>query len=214
MFNSKDKKVRELEDRVRKLDEEFEKIKSLPTQGPIEGDADLESYLSEYNIVATNEAKLRKKDINSAIKEVVETMTKELDTKLSSVNKLVEDRKEERYTAHVNAIRKAHPDWEKTFTKADVDMWIEGMPPAFQESYKFVADNGTTEDVIRLFKQFKEETGLVTKKPKQTKVVDKTKQEELKEMETIKTKHGPISGKSGPDSGDYDGAWSEAIRTV
>ena len=215
MYNSKDRKVRELEEQIQKLSEDFNNLTAEPTKsGPIEEDPELNAYLSEYSVVAENEAKLRKRDIEDSIKRSMETITKELDAKLSIVNKLAEDRNEEIYNRHVKEIEEAHPDWNKTFTKTDIDLWIDEMPPVFQESYRFVANNGTTADVIKLFGQYKKEKGLVSEKSGQEKVVNRAKQKELRDMETIKTKRGPVSGKTDLGRTDFDGAWNEAVRTV
>ena len=67
--------------------------------------------------------------------------------------------------SHFSAIYKAHPDADSIAESKELADWIDSQPSFARAGYQAVLQNGTTEQVIEFFSQFKQATGKATQQP-------------------------------------------------
>ena len=67
--------------------------------------------------------------------------------------------------SHFSAIYKAHPDADSIAESKELTDWVNAQPSFARAGYQAVLQNGTTEQVIEFFDQFKQATGKATQQP-------------------------------------------------
>ena len=67
--------------------------------------------------------------------------------------------------SHMSAIYAAHPDADSIAESKELADWIDSQPSFARAGYQAVLQNGTTEQVIEFFDQFKQATGKATQQP-------------------------------------------------
>lgn len=78
---------------------------------------------------------------------------------------LKEQQEAEAVNSHFSAIYKAHPDADSIAESKELADWIDSQPSFARAGYQAVLQNGTTEQVIEFFDQFKQATGKATQQP-------------------------------------------------
>ncbi len=96
---------------------------------------------------------------------------------------------------HYNAIYAAHPDADSLAESKELAAWIASQPSFAQEGYKAVLDKGTTDQVIELFDQFKQATGLAqASAPSQDEIQARAKSVIAKAAPTVPTSLSDFPG--------------------
>lgn len=78
---------------------------------------------------------------------------------------LKEQQETQAVNSHFSAIYKAHPDADSIAESKELADWINAQPSFARAGYQAVLQNGTTEQVIEFFDQFKQATGKATQQP-------------------------------------------------
>lgn len=78
---------------------------------------------------------------------------------------LKEQQETQAVNSHFSSIYKAHPDADSIAESKELADWINAQPSFARAGYQAVLQNGTTEQVIEFFSQFKQATGKATQQP-------------------------------------------------
>ena len=78
---------------------------------------------------------------------------------------LKEQQETQAVNSHFSAIYKAHPDADSIAESKELADWVNAQPSFARAGYQAVLQNGTTEQVIEFFDQFKQATGKATQQP-------------------------------------------------
>lgn len=78
---------------------------------------------------------------------------------------LKEQQETQAVNSHFSAIYKAHPDADSIAESKELADWVNAQPSFARAGYQAVLQNGTTEQVIEFFNQFKQATGKATQQP-------------------------------------------------
>lgn len=61
---------------------------------------------------------------------------------------------------HEMAIKSAHPDIQSILSSGDLDVWINSLPPVMKAGAQHVYQYGSTDDVISLLDEYKQQRGI------------------------------------------------------
>jgi hypothetical protein len=128
------------------------KEKEKEAAAPDAEDPELKQYLAEYDYIASNEAKLRKRDIEQASKVIVDSIIDFIKPYINVTESTAQDR-------HYTAIKTAHPDFETYRDSGEIEQWILTRPAFEQKAMKEVYNAGSTQDIIDLISTFREAKG-------------------------------------------------------
>lgn len=125
-----------------------------------------------------------------------------------SLAPLLQSQQQQILEEHYKRVKEAHPDFERYLESGELEAWIKEQPSRKQKYLLEVYNEGSTEEVIDLFNEFKGSMGY--SKPTQ-KTADSSK---LWDMEEPKSRTRPISATTKPSAraDDYETAFEEAIK--
>ncbi len=123
-------------------------------QTPDEVDSDLEKLRVEYPEIAEPMIKMMQKQ-NAENK----VLRDRLDIVDEREIKRETDAETTKQNTHLDAIKKAHPDFHEISQEPLLDEWIEGLPAMERVGAKAIKSGGSTPDVISLLTTFKEANG-------------------------------------------------------
>ena len=222
MFESEANKRMALEEENKKLKEPKPDVKTEPKPEPLnEDDPELKKYLDDYEVVAKNEAKLRKKELDVIKKEIIESIKTEFGATQEQVQKFLNDKDENEQIEHAASILEAHEDYGVDFDRPEIEAWINTLSGIKHREYKATLTDGNSQEVIDLITAYKEANNIPVKKlePKPDNTPQKTeeeikaeeeKQKKLESMEAVNPKKRPVGGGGSKKAEDYDGAFDEA----
>jgi hypothetical protein len=216
MFNSEAEKRQALEEEVKKLKEpKPEEKKPEPKPEEDKPDPELDEYLKEYDTIAKNESKLRKKELAALKTEIKKEMAEELGVPFRKIEELLNTRDEEAELTHVASILDAHEDYGIAFDRPQVEEWISKLSPLKKREYGAILGEGSTEEVVELLTEYKKANNISLKKEEESDTTnqeeDEEKEKKLKSMEAVKHKKTPV-GDTANKKEDYEGAFDEAAK--
>jgi hypothetical protein len=201
--------------------------------------AELEAYEKDFDVVSKMEGKKRQVELAKLRKEFTEMVQgwkdellgtvnevkSTLDTKIAPALQYAEDSNLE---AHLNVIRtgykledgtviSGHPDFETYRDDGSLLKWIESKPKYLQPAMKKVYQEGTAEEVIDLYSDFKKENNIVSQ-PEIDKPADNVtqisdaKRSKKQALTTVTTRRGAVNTAAASGSDDFEGAFEEAVR--
>lgn len=201
------KRADEAEEKLKQATEKQDKADSLPD------DEEEDSALSEF----IDEFPTLEKPIKALIKKVAGSMVKAELEKVESRVKQVEDTQvESSAKSHIERITEAHPDWKDIFDSGKLTTWIEAQPKILQRTLNDIVENGSTEDIIEMFDQYKGSNNAPADQntPSSTST-GRSKSERAAAMQAVPAKTGgPPKPKKTPSKDDFDAAWNEAISKL
>ena len=190
----------------------------------------LEKFKKEFPGEAVAiEARLKAvgKDVDARIFKAMQTMLDHVEQRVAPVEATAT---ETAIQAHVTALHKAHSDYDAVSTK--VPDWIKTLPSYAQAGATAVYEQGTTEEVIALVADYKKANGVVAD-PAKAEAEAKAKAEteakakadaEAKargakpsgadDLTPVSSRRTTVLPKGSPDANDFDGAFSEAVKTL
>jgi len=220
-------RVKEFEDKLKAIDEAGKGEPKSDVVTEEQEDPQLQEYLKDYAYVSANEAKLRQKELKVLKKEILEEISKAYDIPIKSVEKLIEERTEDKSVEHVGRIIEAHEDYGKDFTDKDVKGWVDTLSSTRKKVYMEVMAEGNTDEVIDLISDYKEANNIVTPKKKEAEddppeeegedgkkvEVEKGKKEKdkrLESLEVVRGKKTPVGGGGSKKAETFEDAFDEA----
>jgi len=220
-------KVKEFEDKFKAIDEAGKvKPRSDDVVTEEQEDPQLQEYLKDYAYVSANEAKLRQKDLKALKGEILTEISKTYDIPIKSVERLIEERTEDKSIEHVGRIVEAHEDYGKDFTEREINEWVGTLSPAVKKVYAEIITDGDTDEVIDLISKYKEANNIVTSKKteeegdssdededgKKVEVNDgkKEKDKRLESLEIVRGKKTPVGGGGRKKADTFEDAFEEA----
>lgn len=179
-------------------------------------------YEQDFDVVSAMEAKKRKIDLSKLRKEFQETLKTSLNGIVSQLTPVLESVHKSDQERHFASIRGAHEDFEVYRDSGEIVSWIESKPAYIQRALKETYDNGTTQDIIDLISDFKQENNLTINSninsnssppntPNTSNVLNIKKAEKKQNLTAVTTRKGAVN-PSYAIAEDYEGAWDEAIR--
>ena len=200
------KRAAEAEEKLKQAQEAQDKAgtDSLPDG---EDDAVLSEFIDEFPTL--------EKPIKALIKKVAGSMVKAELGKVETQVKEIKDTQVASDTAsHAQRINEAHPDWKQIYDSGKLTTWINSQPTFVQRTLNDIVEDGSTEDIIEMFDQFKAAT-----KPAETdqsttssQSTGRSKSERAAAMQAVPAKTGgPPKPKPKVAKDDFDAAWDEAI---
>lgn len=124
-------------------------------------DADLQSMAEEYPTLAKPFIK-QINALNNRVKELMDSLAKVEGKVTETVQSTKEKEQADADKAHFDAILAVHPDAFEVYESDDFNGWLLRQPPAFARSMK----DGTADDVIYVFSEYKKAVGLTKPEPK------------------------------------------------
>lgn len=119
-------------------------------------------------------------------------------------------------STHYSAIKQAHTDFEEIRDSGKLNEWIDAKPKYMRDAMKTVYKAGDTQDVIDLFKQFKEETGYKPDKSQGKKKAEEKNLDKENSLELVRTREAGIppapSKKQQAKEDDFSAAFAEASQ--
>lgn len=167
-----------------------------PTQPPADPD---EEFMAKFRKEYSDEV-VRAMEIMSE-RKAREYATRVLQEKVMPIEEVVRQRQ---IAEHFDTLARHHPDWEQVAQDEKFAQWIDSQPPYIAQTYRHVASQGTTGDVVDLLNRYKREAGL-------TPVAAPTPASSAKAQAAapVKTQRGTLpKGRASVD--DFDAAWDEA----
>lgn len=162
-------------------------------------------FPNEYAVLQARIKQLEQQ-FNAKVYKTEQGMVQIINGKITPISKTIEDLGAE---AHVKAIHQAHSDFDTVVGL--IPEWIKKQPSFKQKAYQQAYDEGSTQDVIDLVKDFKEATGRVqTTTPPPPTPKPQASAEEIAAGMPVSSKRSSPSGKGAADPNDYDGAFAEA----
>jgi vacuolar-type H+-ATPase subunit I/STV1 len=177
--------------------------------------AQLKEYDEEFDVISKMEG-LKREAAFKQLKKELDDFKNEVKSQLQPATDFVVKANEERETAdeaaHFDAIKEAHPDFEKYRDDGSLTKWIESKPVYMQGAIKKVCEAGTFEDVIQVLDDFKRDNNIVTEK-QETNVVHISKEKEARKqaMTSPVTRRGSVNVNTA-DAQDYESSFDEAIN--
>jgi len=159
--------------------------------------------------------------LSKTIKKVVaQTTVRNIDRTINmlqnTVVPFIQQYQESLLQQHYEAIKSAHPDFEKYVESGELEAWIQQQPERKRKYYQEIYEYGTTDEVIDLIDEFKESLGLGSKpkpKPKSVKKQNKDTRK-LDDMEDISSGARPVNmGATTAPKDDFELAFEEALKT-
>lgn len=128
-------------------------------------------------------------DIAKPLEEIIGSLTTQisgLKTELKS--KAENDQKTSQKTAddiHFGKIDTAHPDWEEINKSDEFETWINELSPRQRNNARQDLDSGSAENVIGLFDEYKESTGIAKTEETDETTKPTAKDDKLKKAKTM-----------------------------
>ena len=202
------KRAEQAEEKLKKAQEE-QQAKAVDSLPDGEEDAVVKEFLEEFPTL--------EKPLKTMVKQAAEKLLQEklshLDQIETRVEKVEKTQVDSDTQAHAQKILDAHPDWHQIYDSGDLDEWIKEQPPLLQRTLNQVIQDGSTEDVINMFDQYK--AANKTSEEKNTNSNSgRSKSKRAAAMEAVPAKtSGPPKAKPVVDQNDFDAAWDDAIST-
>lgn len=175
----------------------------------------LKEYEQDFDVVSKMEgikrsielAKLRK-EIDAWKTEIASQLTAQ-QTQIAPAVELAETNAME---AHLNKIRSAHEDFEKYRDDGSLKAWIESKPKYMQPALQKAYSQGSAEDVIDLYNDFKRENNITETQLSDNVVSIKTAKAAKKQaLSSVTTRRGAVNLVTAI-SDDFEGAFEEALN--
>jgi len=225
MFESEAKRRMALEEEIKKLKEPKPDLETKPKPEPLdEEDPELIKYLEEYDIVAKNEAKLRRKEQNALIESIITKIREEFGATQEQVLSFLREKETNEEIEHAVSILDVHEDYGVDFDRPEIEAWVDSLSGIKHREYKAILEEGSTEEVIDLITKYKEANNIPLKKkeetmPETTPVkteeevrANEEKQRKLESMEAVNPKKRPVGGSGTKKAEDFEGAFNEAME--
>lgn len=124
---------------------------TAPKEDPADAEAAQEA--ADKAAAVIDDLKTNDPEIYEAVKVMLDTNFKVLETKFESLQESSEDTA---LDIHFNEIESAHGDFEKIIGDGTVEKWIETQPSYMQEPMKNVILSGTSKEVIEMLTNYKD----------------------------------------------------------
>lgn len=175
------------------------------------------------NEAAAVEARLKSvdRDINARVYQAVQAVLQHVNPRLAKVETGTQEMTAQ---AHLDALHKAHPDYDQVVEK--IPAWIATQPKLLQPTLKAAYDEGDTASVLDLVAMYKKTTAapLSGKTADQIaaeqRAVDeaaakkKKADEEAAALAPVNSKRSSTTPRGGRDPNDYDGSFAEAAAAL
>jgi acyl-CoA-binding protein len=184
----------------------------------------LKQYDDEFDTHAKAEDIKRVHALKKVVKAVEERTQRKIEESLTEFAQAVQEylnprlkKIEEAATGsvHYNAIKAAHPDFEKYRDDGSLKTWVDEQPSLLKSAYNKVYTGGSADEVIELYTLFKAAKGANNNeaKGKEEKGTGKEEVDQVKmrNLETIKGKTTGVSIASAGGAVDFDAAFDEAM---
>lgn len=187
----------------------------------------LEEYEQDFDVVSKMEGLKRSMELGKLRKEF-DSWKAEIASQLSAqstqLTPVIKDIAERERESHFSTIKSGytredgtsvpgHPDFETYRDDGSLLAWIESKPkylrPALTEAYS----QGSAQDVVDLFHDFKRDSNLTTTQTRATNVVAMNPATAIRKqaLTTVNTRRGAVAtGTAVAD--DYEGAFDEALN--
>lgn len=168
----------------------------------------LEEYEAEFGEVSKYEDIKRKAEVAATAaalrKEFTEALDKITQT-FSPVTKLADDYGRDK---HFNEIRSKHSDFDTLVQTGEVAKWIKSRPREMSNVYQEWYNQGTAEQVVTLFDQYKNDNNITAPLVVQN---DLKKEQKKQNLTAIPNKTTPVAS-SAASKDDFESAFDEAVR--
>lgn len=218
--SSWDGRIKAANNKVKKLEAEVEKLRGqlddqLSNKKTEEEESDQEvmekfkeTFPELVDVISIFEKKLNVATANQA--KDPEPSTTEDDLDPEPANSDDNTNSDKSAVCDMVEVRKAHSDVDEAVSSGKIEAWINTQPdyikPSLENVYYGANGYGTTQQVIHLLNNFKNQTGWESSHKKQ----EDDKSAKLKGMiESEGDSGGPVD-KAGPDKNDFDAAAKEA----
>ena len=187
----------------------------------------LEEYEQDFDVVSKMEGLKRSMELGKLRKEF-DNWKAEIATQISAhstqLEPVVSQIAEQERVTHFNTIRSGytredgsvvpgHPDFEKFRDDGSVLAWIESKPKYLQPALKDAYSQGTSQDVVDLFHDFKREQNIPITPNRADNVVPMNPATAIRKqaLTAVNTRRGAVAtGTAIAD--DYEGAFEEALN--
>ena len=164
-----DAQIRLLNSRLQSLSAQYQELKSQTKQQQAAPAHDAKDATDEPDL--PDSFKELMEEFPDFAKPMQEYVERQVQKALKSVTSAVEERVRPIEThidttetnSHLNAIRSAHPDFDEIVGGFDLLQWIESLPPVARTGAVYVAERGSTDQVIALLNDYKAARNLSTK---------------------------------------------------
>lgn len=164
-----DAQIRLLNSRLQSLSAQYQELKAQTKQqaaAPAKDSADaadepdLPDSFKELMEEFPDFAKPMQEYVERQVQKALKSVTSEVDKRVRPIESHIDTSET---NAHLNAIRSAHPDFDEIVGGFDLLQWIESLPPVARTGAVYVAERGSSDQVIALLNDYKAARNLSTK---------------------------------------------------
>lgn len=164
-----DAQIRLLNSRLQSLSAQYQELKAQTKQqaaAPANDSADaadepdLPDSFKELMEEFPDFAKPMQEYVERQVQKALKSVTSAVDKRVRPIESHIDTSET---NAHLNAIRSAHPDFDEIVGGFDLLQWIESLPPVARTGAVYVAERGSSDQVIALLSDYKAARNLSTK---------------------------------------------------
>lgn len=202
------KRAEEAERKIQERDSTQAKVKTEKEDLP--GGEEDEQVLTDF----VSEFPSLEKPIKAIAKRIAEKIVsdrmKEIEPRFNKVESIEKQMKDTEDASHFDKIERAHSDWREVRDSGKLKLWIDAQPGYVKRALDKVVTEGSTEEVIEMFNQYKES---IPSEPSTTPRKDKTSNKKAQDLLAVDSSpSGSPKGKTKADKDDFDAAWEESLR--
>lgn len=192
--------------RAKDLEKEDEEKEVLPDSKDEEA---IKEFMDEFPDLHKPILALVKRDLLPVIGQMIDDRLGKLEAVLPEVQSIKSKMDEDTTAVHFKEIDAVHKDWRQINGSGALDKWIETQPSYIRDALKKVKAEGSSDEVIDMFDQYKKAVGI---KPTKTDPPDtaSSKAEDLLAVPSSAQKI--VTEKAEKDKDDFDSAWNEATK--
>jgi Ca-activated chloride channel family protein len=151
-------------------------------------------------------------EVAAPIKEVVESLVGQIGNLQETVSQAQKDLRASSLNSaekvHFQQIDNAHSGWEEMIESDDFIDWKDGLPQRQKRHAEEDLQNGSADDLIELFNDYKKDKGITAEPKKETKTSTK-KEDKLKKVQAITNPKFDKSKEINSQTFEYDFKQSE-----
>ena len=209
-------KARQAEAELERLRREQDKRRERPVEDrpdapeTADEDAALKAFREEFPDLPRPIIALVKREIIPMVQEMIRAEVGKIEPAVKEVEVIKRHIEVDASEAHLRAITNAHPDWKQIVSSGELDRFIEAQPSFVRRALEQVRDEGSTEEVIEMFGQYKQ-WASVNRQPTQN-TDRRPKHDDIKDEIAVPASPGGPRVPKKLDKDNFDAAWEEAER--
>lgn len=159
-------------------------------------------------------------DIHQGVQEIIKYEREAIKKSFEAFARIIAPVLQDRFTSTIKQreteIAGKHADFPELKNNGALNQWISELPSFKQKAYTEVLESGDPADVVEVLNEFKQAHGTITPEGNGDTVISEAALErarKLRNSEGIRSKTGPVSGKTSVAAkDDFVGAFEEAVK--